>query len=95
MQLNDLPGAQLMARTRPLSVSDREREILHRLARGSSNSEIAQALGISVFTVKNHLKRIFRKIGVTNRTQAAARYNDALIASERDVPAAVATTAET
>jgi transcriptional regulator EpsA len=94
VQLSDLPGAQLMARTRPFSVSDREREILHRLAYGSSNSEIAQALEISVFTVKNHLKRIFRKIGVTNRTQAAARYNDALIASERDVPAALATTAE-
>jgi transcriptional regulator EpsA len=92
VQLDDLPGAQLMARTRPLSLSDREREILQRLARGSTNSDIAQALEISLFTVKNHLKRIFRKIGVTNRTQAAARYNDELMASERDVSAALAST---
>ena len=95
VQLDDLPGAQLMASTRPLSLSDREREILHRLARGSTNSDIAQALEISLFTVKNHLKRIFRKIGVTNRTQAAARYTDELIASERDISAALASAAKT
>ena len=92
VQLDDLPGAQLMASTRPLSLSDREREILHRLARGSTNSDIAQALEISLFTVKNHLKRIFRKIGVTNRTQAAARYTDELMASERDLTAALVST---
>jgi len=92
VQLDDLPAAQPAARTRPLSLSDREREILSRLARGSTNSDIAQALEISLFTVKNHLKRIFRKIGVTNRTQAAARYNDALVASERDVSTALAST---
>jgi transcriptional regulator EpsA len=95
VQLDDLPAVQPAARTRPLAVSDREREILSRLARGSTNSDIAQALEISLFTVKNHLKRIFRKIGVTNRTQAAARYNDELIASERDVSAALASTART
>ncbi|HEU4645720.1 MAG TPA: LuxR C-terminal-related transcriptional regulator [Burkholderiales bacterium] len=31
---------------------------------------------MSPFTVKNHVQRIFRKIGVSNRTQAAARYGD-------------------
>ena len=35
---------------------------------------IAAALDISRHTVKNHLLRIFRKIGVSNRTQAAALY---------------------
>ena len=95
VQLDDLPAAHAVARTCPLSLSDREREILQRLARGSTNSDIAQALEISLFTVKNHLKRIFRKIGVTNRTQAAARYNDELIASERDVSAALASTSKT
>ncbi len=91
VQLDDLPAAQPV-RTRALALSDREREILSRLARGSTNSDIAQALEISLYTVKNHLKRIFRKIGVTNRTQAAARYNDALVASERDLSAALAPT---
>jgi len=90
VQLDDLPAAQ-PARTRPLSLSEREREILSRLARGSTNADIAQTLEISLYTVKNHLKRIFRKIGVTNRTQAAARYNDALVASERDLSAVLAT----
>jgi DNA-binding CsgD family transcriptional regulator len=40
--------------------------------------QIAAALEISPFTVKNHVQRIFRKIGVTNRTQAAARYTEAV-----------------
>jgi transcriptional regulator EpsA len=92
VQLDDLPAVQPAAGTRPLALSEREREILSRLSRGSTNGDIAQALEISLFTVKNHLKRIFRKIGVTNRTQAAARYNDELIASERDVSAALAST---
>ena len=95
VQLDDLPAAHAMARTRPLSLSDRECEILQRIARGSTNSDIAQALEISLFTVKNHLKRIFRKIGVTNRTQAAARYNDELMASERDVSAPLASSSKT
>jgi transcriptional regulator EpsA len=59
-------------------LSQREEEILGWLRRGDSNTDIAAALGISPHTVKNHLQRIFRKIGVNNRTQAAARYNDAI-----------------
>ena len=94
VQLDDLPAIQAVTGTRPLALSEREREILGRLSRGSTNSDIAQALEISLFTVKNHLKRIFRKIGVTNRTQAAARYNDELIACERDASAALASTAK-
>ena len=62
-------------------LSRREQEILAWLCRGDSNVDIATALGISPHTVKNHLQRIFRKIGVNNRTQAAAHYNEALRAS--------------
>jgi DNA-binding CsgD family transcriptional regulator len=51
------------------------------LCRGESNVEIATALDISPHTVKNHLQRIFRKIGVNNRTQAAARYSEAMRAA--------------
>ena len=65
----------------PRELSTREREILASLSRGSTNHDIAEALAISLFTVKNHMKRIFRKIGVSNRTQAAARFNEAMLQS--------------
>jgi transcriptional regulator EpsA len=77
-RLDELPADEAITLPCALELSAREREILVSLARGSTNSDIAEALDISLFTVKNHLKRIFRKIGVSNRTQAAARYNDAL-----------------
>jgi transcriptional regulator EpsA len=61
-----------------LELSAREVEVLESLRRGKTNLDIASALDISPFTVKNHVQRIFRKIGVRNRTQAAARYADVL-----------------
>jgi transcriptional regulator EpsA len=73
-RLDELPGVDVIAAPGTRDLSAREHEILGTLCRGSSNSDIAEALEISLFTVKNHLKRIFRKIGVSNRTQAAARY---------------------
>jgi len=53
---------------RPLS--DREMEVLGCMARGLSNKEIANLLGISHQTVKNHVTAILRKFGVEDRTQA-------------------------
>jgi two-component system nitrate/nitrite response regulator NarL len=49
----------------------REYEVLVRLARGASNKEIARELGLQEVTVKLHLTRIFAKMGVRNRSQAA------------------------
>jgi len=76
-----LPVAELgcapRAEGEPLELSPREVEVLEALRRGKTNLDIAAALDISPFTVKNHVQRIFRKIGVTNRTQAAARYAEA------------------
>jgi transcriptional regulator EpsA len=66
---------------RQLGLSTREREILDSLRRGMSNCDIAAALDISPFTVKNHLKRIFKKIGASNRTHAAAKYNQVVMES--------------
>jgi len=51
--------------------SQRERQILCQLARGSSNKEIARLFSITESTVKVHLKALLRKIGARNRTQAA------------------------
>ena len=57
---------------RPLArLSARELEVLTCLARGSRNKEIAQALYVEVQTVKNHVRQIFRKLGVRNRFDAA------------------------
>jgi DNA-binding NarL/FixJ family response regulator len=53
------------------NLTQREHDILALLAEGRSNREIAGALFLSEKTVKAHLAAIFRKLGVTNRTQAA------------------------
>jgi DNA-binding NarL/FixJ family response regulator len=55
----------------PDGLSRREAEVLGLLAAGGSNREIAQALVISDRTVARHLTNLYRKIGVTSRTQAA------------------------
>ncbi len=52
------------------ALTDRELSVLAYLPTMSSNTEIAQALGISVNTVKQHLKTINRKLGVANRRDA-------------------------
>jgi DNA-binding NarL/FixJ family response regulator len=53
------------------SLSAREREVLALLVEGLPNKLIARRLEISEKTVKSHLTRIFRELGVTDRTQAA------------------------
>jgi two-component system, NarL family, response regulator DegU len=53
------------------NLTQREHDILALLAEGKANREIAQRLYLSEKTVKAHLAAIFRKLGVTNRTQAA------------------------
>ncbi|QJC51339.1 response regulator transcription factor [Paenibacillus albicereus] len=52
-------------------LTEREKEILERVARGDSNREAAAALGISENTVKNHLKNILQKLHLDNRVQLA------------------------
>jgi DNA-binding CsgD family transcriptional regulator len=51
------------------NVSKREKEILSHLLGGKSNREISCELAISEKTVKNHLWKLYRKLGVRNRTQ--------------------------
>jgi NarL family two-component system response regulator LiaR len=53
-------------------LTEREREVLDLMARGLSNSQIAAELGVSPSTVKNHISRIFAKLAVSTRTEAAA-----------------------
>jgi DNA-binding NarL/FixJ family response regulator len=56
----------------PQDLSAREVEVLQRVADGSSNKEIGQALGLSALTVKSHLSRIGRKLATGDRAQMVA-----------------------
>jgi two-component system, NarL family, response regulator len=53
-------------------LSERELEILKQMARGKSNKEIGQALYISEYTVKNHVRSILKKLNAIGRTEAIA-----------------------
>ncbi len=54
-------------------LSERELDVLRRLAAGKSNKEIGAELGITEGTVKNHMTNVLGKLGVLDRTQAALR----------------------
>lgn len=58
-------------------LSAREKEIIAWVAEGRTNIQIAGILAISPFTVKNHVQRIIRKLGASNRTEAAVRFRQA------------------
>ncbi|MFM0221921.1 LuxR C-terminal-related transcriptional regulator [Paraburkholderia dipogonis] len=70
------PGGNRQRDTERGSLSSREREIVDLIARGQSNKEIANTLGIGAETVKSHMKSIFMKLGVDKRAQAVARARD-------------------
>jgi signal transduction histidine kinase/DNA-binding NarL/FixJ family response regulator len=59
-------------------LTERERQVLVLLERGSTDREIAAALSISVKTVEKHVGSILRKLGAHNRTQAVARARERL-----------------
>ena len=55
-----------------LGLTTREGEVLSWLSKGKTNRDIAQILGLSPRTVDKHLEQIYAKLGVENRTAAAA-----------------------
>ncbi len=62
-----------LARPEPrqdFGLTEREREVLRAIARGQSNTEIAQALYVSEATVKTHINHIFAKLGARDRAHA-------------------------
>lgn len=71
----------------PLDVLDeRQRRILDLVSAGLSNKEIAIELDVQEKTIKNQMTRIFFKLGVSNRTEAAMVFRDALQPSSRAQP---------
>jgi DNA-binding NarL/FixJ family response regulator len=62
----------LTARLFQPNLTDREREVLGLIAKGKRNKEIAGDLSISEETVQGHIKNIFAKLSVHDRTEAVA-----------------------
>jgi len=58
-------------------LTSREQQVLHGLTKGKSNKEIARDLELSEPTIKLHVKTLYRKLDVSNRTQAALVARDA------------------
>jgi DNA-binding NarL/FixJ family response regulator len=56
---------------RTVELTPRERDVLQLIVSGGSNKQVARKLGISEKTVKGHLTKLFQRIGVADRTQAA------------------------
>jgi DNA-binding NarL/FixJ family response regulator len=65
------PGA--VDHPRDPALTSRQSEVLRFLGQGQSNKQIARALSMCEATVKVHVRQIMRKLGATNRTQAALR----------------------
>ncbi len=56
------------------SLTGRERDLFGTLSQGLTNAQIAKTMGVSLNTVKFHLKNLYEKLGVSNRAQAVAYY---------------------
>ncbi len=64
--------AMLQAAGLPAAITERERQILSGVRQGLNNQQIGDQLNISPYTVKNHVQKILRKLGASNRAQALA-----------------------
>jgi len=68
--VSERPEARGPENTGGPPLTQREREVVHLLVQGLSNKEIGQRLKIEVVTVALHLRSVYRKLGVSSRTQA-------------------------
>ncbi|MBK8048302.1 MAG: helix-turn-helix transcriptional regulator [Anaerolineales bacterium] len=71
---NEQRGEQSVMAPNVRPLTPREWEVLNQVADGKSNHETALELGIAEHTVEQHLKQIFAKLDVRNRTQASRKY---------------------
>ena len=65
-------GAETVEFSKEFGLTSRENEVLSWLSKGKTNRDIAQILGLSPRTIDKHLEQIYAKLGVENRTAAAA-----------------------
>jgi len=68
------PGQPTGRLTEDEELTPRQQEILEHLARGMLYKEIAAALGVSLETVNNHIRQIYRKLHIRSRSQAVAKF---------------------
>jgi len=71
--------AERALRKTPVSFSPRERQIVEYVCRGLGNKQIAAELSITDYTVRNHIHRIFKRLGIRNRVELLALYEKHLI----------------
>jgi DNA-binding NarL/FixJ family response regulator len=69
--MRELDHAQLQAATPASRLTRRELQVIAAVVEGRGNKDIAEALGLSEQTVKNHLSNIFDKLGISNRLELA------------------------
>jgi ATP/maltotriose-dependent transcriptional regulator MalT len=65
--------APIEPQPREVELSERELSVLEHIAGGLTDQEIGRAVGISEFTVKTHLRRLYGKLAARNRAHAVAR----------------------
>lgn len=78
---NDIDHSDEMLSANDVKLTPREKEVLGYLARGASNKEIANSLGLQLVTIKLHVRGICRKLDADNRTQAAIKARDLKLVS--------------
>lgn len=66
-------GARLAVPASPVELSAREHEVLRGIASGLTNAQIAEAMSLSVNTVKDHTRAVYRKLQARNRADAILR----------------------
>ncbi len=71
-QIAPLPKELTPAMLMPLGLTEREAETLFWLAQGKANADLCILLNVQLTTIKKHLEKIYQKLGVENRTAAAA-----------------------
>ena len=65
-------ATRVKLRSRKITISDREQEVLQLMADGKSSKQIADTLSITTDTVESHRKSLYKKINVNNATEAVA-----------------------
>lgn len=66
----------LQTLAREAGLTERESDVLERMGQGASNREIAEAMFVSLSTVKTHTNNLFAKLGVSSRAEAIARLGE-------------------